>query len=219
MQQPPPFGPPGYPPQQQQGYTQQQQQGYPQQGYPQQGYPQQQPYGAPQGYPQHQGYPGVMMGPDGMPAATMSKGAWITLNIIGVVATGILAVMAGNPATTEAIPFVPLPFLVLAIANMIFIYKMWSAINDGQTKPTPGAAVGFLFIPFFSLYWIFVVFGGFAGEYNKYAQRRGLQVPPIGAGLAIATLLLCWIPLVGTILWIVTIASICGAVNRLAGQA
>ena len=46
---------------------------------------------------------------------------------------------------------------------------------------SPGKAVGFLFIPFFNYYWIFVVFRGFAVEFNKLYGSAGCR---LSVGLA-----------------------------------
>jgi len=211
--QPPPGQPPyGQPPY---GYPQQQQQ---QQQYPQQQYQQQQPYPQQQMQPypqqmQQQQYAQPMMG--ARAPVRMSGALYITLYVISIIATGILVALGSNSATTEAIPFIPLPMIVLGIVQMVFIYKMWNAINDGMTKPTPGAALGLLFVPFFSFYWIFVVWPGWATQYNAYAQRNRLQVQPVGQGLFIAALLCAWLPLVGLVLWAIVLGKVCGAVNAL----
>ncbi len=198
--QPPPGQPPyGQPPYGQQPYAPQQQQQYQQ-------YPQQQPYG----YPPQQAMPTGRA-----PQVRMSGGIYITLYVIAMLATGMLAALGSQRASQEAIPFIPLPMFVLGIVQMIFIYKMWNAINDGQTKPTPGAALGFLFIPFFSLYWIFVVWGAWPTRYNAYIQRQRIQAQPVGQGLFIAALLCGWIPLVGLVLWAIVLGKVCGAVNAL----
>lgn len=229
-----------YPQQQQQQYPQQQQQQpYPQQPqYPQQQqqYPQQPQYPptqpmqamppmqaaaqpAPQAWGPQPGaapmQPQMPMQMAQRPAVHMSGGIYITLYVLCMLATIALAALGSQRASQEALPFVPLPMFVLSIVMMVFIYRMWSAINDGQTKPSPGAALGFMFIPFFSLYWVFVVYPGWASRYNAYAQRNGIQVPQVGAGLFIAALLCGWIPLVGLILWAIVLGKVCGAVNRL----
>jgi hypothetical protein len=166
--------------------------------------------------PMQPGMQGMNMGR--APDVRMSGGLYITLYLLCMVATIGLSALASSPRTTEAIPFVPLPLLVLGIVQLVFIYKMWASINDGQTKPTPGAAVGFLFIPFFSLYWIFVVFPGFATQYNAYIQRQRINAQPLGQGLFIAALLLGWLPLVGLILWAMVLGRVCGAVNALSAR-
>lgn len=233
---PPPYGQP-YP--QPQGYPQQ-----PQQGYPQQPAPPQQNYGPTQVMPQapmmqppatqmqqplpmgaplasywpQPGAPAMPVQPSaGGPRAPvrMSGAFYVTFFVICMLATGALAVLGSDPKTTEALPFIPLPLVVLGVVEMVFIYKMWNAIHDGQTKPTPGAALGFLFIPLFSIYWVFVVFCGYPSRYNAYAQRHGLRVQPLGVGLYIAALLCGWIPLVGLVLQALMLGKTCKAVNAL----
>src|SRR5262249_1193601 len=56
--------------------------------------------------------------------------------------------------------------LVSFIITCILIYKAWDLIQDGRPQTTPGKAVGFLFIPFFNLYWIFIAFRGLAEDLN-----------------------------------------------------
>ena len=48
---------------------------------------------------------------------------------------------------------IALPFLIFGMVVLgIFIYRMWASIQDGQTRPTPGLAVGLLFVPLFNFY-------------------------------------------------------------------
>lgn len=149
----------------------------------------------------------------------MSGGLYIVLFLLCQLSLGSLGALAGNRATQEAAAALPLPMLVLGVVMMMFLYKMWNAINDGQTKPTPGAAVGLLFVPIFSLYWLFVVWPGYASQYNAYCQRHGIQAQPLSMGLILCTILLGWIPLVGTVLMCMTLARISSAVNALAAPA
>ena len=66
-------------------------------------------------------------------------------------------------------------FLVVhVVVTFLVIWRMWSAIQDGHARTTPGKAIGFLFIPFFNVYWIFQVWGGFPADYNKYSERYRL---------------------------------------------
>ena len=88
--------------------------------------------------------------------------------------------------------------MILAIIYYcIFIYQMWSAINDGTTHPKPGQAVGFLFIPYFNFGWIFIAISKYPYEYNRYIARHNLAVPPMKKGIHIA------LPIVD-LAWIVT---------------
>lgn len=145
----------------------------------------------------------------------LSAGTYVTLYLLSTVGLIALAAAASNRATEEAAMALPIPLLISGITMMVFLYKMWSAIDDGVTRPSPGAAVGCLFIPLFSIYWIFVVWPGYANAYNSYAQRHGIQVQPLGMGLILCTILLSWVPLVGLILMCMTISRICTAVNAL----
>lgn len=205
MQGPPPYGQPPYGQQ------------YPQQ--PQQQWQQQQQ--------QWQGQQPPMMQQPPMPQATMRRpdavklggGLYVTFYVVCLVATGFLSGLASNRATVEAAPFVPLPILVWSIMQMVLTYKMWAAINDGVTKPTPGAALGFLFIPFFSLYWIFVVWPGYATQYNAFVKRHNIAAPPLSQGFILCAMLLCWVPIVGIVLWAMNISRVCRAVNALSAPA
>ena len=40
-------------------------------------------------------------------------------------------------------------------------------IQAGGVRTTPGKAVGFLFIPFFNLYWVFTTYVGLAKDWNR----------------------------------------------------
>ncbi len=73
--------------------------------------------------------------------------------------------------------------IVGRIAFLVLLYKSWQTIQDSQTRTTPGKAVGFLFIPFFSLYWMFVAYYGLAVEYNKYIERNNISVSKLPEGL------------------------------------
>lgn len=208
----------GYPPPQQQGYPPPpQQHGYVQQP---QGYPPQQPQGYPpqqqQGFaPPQPGYQPPQAGLRRVEPVTLNAATYITMTVICTIAGAILVAAGMNRATQEALPAVPLPFIVAGIFQMTFLYKMWKAIDDGVTRPTPGAAVGYLFIPFFSIIWIFIAWGKFAGQYNQFIQRHQKSVQPLESGIYIAALLLGWIPVVGLVLWCMVLSKTAAAVNAL----
>ncbi len=63
-------------------------------------------------------------------------------------------------------------FLVyLTVVSCILWSKSWSFIQDGHARTTPGRAIGFMFIPFFSFYWLFQLIYGFAKDFNAYVDR------------------------------------------------
>lgn len=80
--------------------------------------------------------------------------------------------------------------VVSLVVSLLFIYKMWSAVQDGKASTTPGLAVGLLFVPVFNLYWAFLVYYGFARDYNALVKRRGLNIPQLPGGLYLAQIIL-----------------------------
>ena len=153
------------------------------------------------------------------PAVNLSGGLYGTVAALSSLSLGGLSAAATDSKMSEAAIAIPLPMLVLGIVMMVFVYKMWSSINDGQTKPTPGAAVGLLFIPIFSIYWVFVVWPGFASAYNAYCQRHRIQAEPLSMVLPLCALLFGFVPLVGIVLWFLTFTRIARAVNALSSSA
>lgn len=93
-----------------------------------------------------------------------------------------------------------IPVIAGGIISLILLYRFWNIIQDGQARTTPGKAVGFLFIPFFNLYWYFVSHVGLAQDTNAYLEARNIQAPRINEGLVLAyyILFLCsMIPYLG----------------------
>lgn len=125
----------------------------------------------------------------------------------------ILTVLAGISGFAWLIIHTVFYFLILA--------KMYGAIQDGYTEVSVGKAIGFLFIPFFNIYWIFKVWGGFPTEYNSFIARNNLPVPEISNGIFIAlpiVILLCSF-YIGVIalpfVMIAVIIKACDAVNAI----
>ncbi len=91
--------------------------------------------------------------------------------------------------------------MLLLLAGMIllliFLYKAWNLVQDGRARTTPGRAIGFLLIPFFNLYWVFVVLRGLALELNRHAHRHEIRIKPVSEGLALTCCILalcCFVP-------------------------
>ncbi len=94
----------------------------------------------------------------------------------GFLVLGTLLIGAGALALIPAV-----------VVFSVLLYKVWALIQDGHARTTPERAVGFLFIPFFNLYWVFVAVHGLAVDLEQYLRRHGrLDVPPPPAGLAMA---------------------------------
>ncbi|MBQ9344793.1 MAG: hypothetical protein IJT88_06230 [Kiritimatiellae bacterium] len=67
--------------------------------------------------------------------------------------------------------------LVLGILSLvtgaILHYKCWEAMPVDFARTTPAKALGYLFIPFFNLYWRFPSIGGLGGDCGAFALNKG----------------------------------------------
>ena len=84
-------------------------------------------------------------------------------------------------------------FMLIAaiVLQWILVYRCWDVIQDGEARTTPGKAIGFLFIPFFNFYWIFVAIHGLAKDMEEYCRRRSLPCsvsPALALNLCVLTL-------------------------------
>lgn len=106
---------------------------------------------------------------------------------------------------------------VPGITFLVLLYKAWQAIQDGQVRTTPGQAVGFLFIPFFNLYWMFVSIWGWAQDYNGYKARHNVPGEPASEGMFLA-FLICYLifPPACLVLVFMVVSKMCDGINAIA---
>jgi len=107
----------------------------------------------------------------------------IGLIVAGAVISGNRHDDSGNVLAAVGMGVFGLWYLVIfayAIINIVWLYKMWSWIPPEQrhTKMwnkyiSPGTAVGFMFIPYFNIYWMFVIYLGMADVF----ERMNVQYP------------------------------------------
>jgi GYF domain 2 len=110
---------------------------------------------------------------------------------------------------------------ISAILGYMILYRAWKCLSLAGATVTPGAAVGFMFIPLFSLYWIFRAFAGFAKEWNlitsAYEDTR--LAPKMSEGLFL-TFCICVVSMIGApiamILAFPIFSSMCRAINFVA---
>jgi predicted Zn finger-like uncharacterized protein len=76
-------------------------------------------------------------------------------------------------------------FNFAAIYGLIALYRCWSVIRGPEARTSPGRAVGFLFIPLFNLYWIFVAVRGLAVDANAFLKREGINGNNISVTLSL----------------------------------
>jgi len=158
----------------------------------------------------------------------MNKILFLAL-IIGGGLTGGIMFYVGLTSThlTELLYFTWIPYLISGGAWLFMIFKMWSAIQGEHARTSAGKAVGFLFIPFFNIYWIWVAYVGFSQDYNKYIQANNPGVTPLNVNMFMAQIILMYcsiIPFLGNlamlasmIISIINIIKICDGVNALSG--
>jgi hypothetical protein len=91
----------------------------------------------------------------------------------------ILMVAAGVSDVYEYLLYSPIT-LVAMVASLVVkvlfftrIYKTWEFLQNLHDPkiPTPGKAIGFLFIPLYNIYWVFVTFCKIAPLGNKLLKR------------------------------------------------
>jgi len=87
---------------------------------------------------------------------------------------GVYYGLIGHPENISIIIFSSIVFIIIAFIIEIDMWgRAWGYIQDDHPRTTPGRAIGFLFIPFYNIYWIFQVIKGFAEDYNKYITEKG----------------------------------------------
>ena len=85
-----------------------------------------------------------------------------------------------------------------------------------------GKAIGFLFIPFFNIYWIFMFWVRLVDRIDFQFRLRGLK-PPVDRGLALAAVIVGLVPYLGILSWVIlypiVIGEIQSACNTLGNEA
>ena len=89
------------------------------------------------------------------------------------------------------------------IIALVYLHRAWKLLQWGNVRTTPGKAVGFLFIPFFGLYWLFVAWEGLAKDWNRVlASHPNLNNGPrMSPGLFVT---FCILGVVGVFLSLLT---------------
>ena len=91
------------------------------------------------------------------------------------------------------------------IIGFVLLYRFWFIIQPGEPRTTPGKAIGYLFIPFYNIYWLYVAWVGLAKDMNETCRKYNITAT-VNEGMALAyyiLVLLSWIPYVGFVTAIV----------------
>jgi hypothetical protein len=68
--------------------------------------------------------------------------------------------------------FIPI-LVAYCIGYFFYVYRLWEEIPREFAQTTPGTAAWLSFIPFFHIYWMFVVFLGLYQDMNKATESYG----------------------------------------------
>ncbi|MBU2573606.1 MAG: hypothetical protein KKH28_05970 [Elusimicrobia bacterium] len=163
----------------------------------------------------------------------VSKGFFLGSIGLGLGIADVLIFLAIARAKTESpaaglglLGLSCIPMLYGAICMLMLWYKSWAVIQDGHARTTPGKAVGFLFIPFFNIYWAFQAVWGLSKDFNAYLQRNSIPAARLPEGLFLAFCILCfttWIPVLGLVFLVVNyiigllmVSALCDGINAIA---
>ena len=156
---------------------------------------------------------------DGMYPATIKKGGsmgfWSMLFFGGILSMILGAMVAGmfSPDTAASLSdqtlniglgLIILGYVCLLFSGIliyIYLYRAWKCLQPGGATVSPGAAIGFLFIPIFNIYWIFKAIGGLPKQWNLITSSfsNTKNAPKLTVGAFICLLL---IPVIGQIIWL-----------------
>lgn len=181
--------------------------------------PWQQPPG---GYPAPPG-PGYSYRDAGMQwsqASYRAPGRGVSMGMLAallVMFAALVVAILGGAIENEDLTLGAVAVLVLALfvrmpLALVWIHQAWASLpfeerytNSGRAI-TPGQAIGFLFVPFYNLYWAFAMSMGLCEALDRYARRSG-SVQRTSSGLAVAAGVVQLIPyvnfLLGGVLWTV----------------
>ncbi len=116
-----------------------------------------------------------------------------TVNILGIGAAVTIIALSGGFGGDEVLAAIGVAILCISLAlftvkfilRLVWLHASWSWVppeyryTAGNKAVSPGTAVGFLFIPYFNLYWMFVANVGLCGALERLVQRhRTVAQPP-----------------------------------------
>lgn len=116
---------------------------------------------------------------------------------------------------------IPISTTIGAIIGYIHLHRAWSILQPVGARTTPGAAVGFLFIPFFNLYWLFVAYKGLAEDWSRimhnFADTKHVSHMDSGFFMTSSIFMIVFQP-IGFIMQLVVHSQICRGINTFLGR-
>jgi hypothetical protein len=137
----------------------------------------------------------------------LAIGGVIKLTSIGELGMLLLVIVAGI-----------LAMVVAGIIQLVYLARAWSCLAYSDPRTTPGKAVGFMFIPGFNLYWIFVAIKGFAEDWNRIVSQHPdlARAPRMSEGVFLTYCIGTIIAPLGMVMWLPMMAQVCKAINFMA---
>ena len=100
--------------------------------------------------------------------------------------------------------------LTAMILSYILLYKIWNCLQDEDVRATGGAAVFYLFIPFYNIYWVFQAYLGWALDFNKVRAKFQLTSPKMPVLLGLATSIAPFLVIISFVLSAIVFAKLAG---------
>lgn len=96
------------------------------------------------------------------------------------------------------------------------IYRAWKCLQPGGLARTPpGKAIGFMFIPFFNIYWLFQAIYGLANDWNRtmdtYPDLK--SAPRLSPGVFLTCCIGFFLQPLGLIMMFPVVSQMCKGVN------
>jgi len=139
----------------------------------------------------------------------------VSLSVIGSYASIVCFILLLKELNTPFSNAHPVYYIFLIISSsigiaasvlqFIFLYRLWQlaqASNLNITKPLPGKAIGFAFIPFYGFYWVFILYRNLSLHLNSLTKNTHIPVTfvTIGVSVAVASMALFFVPFLGPVL-------------------
>lgn len=119
-----------------------------------------------------------------------------------------------SPAVLAGLILGAVAWALFRINTLIYLFRAWSALQQGFVRTTPIMAVALLLIPFFNLYWMFVAYLGLAKDWNRVTETHPklVRAPRLNTALALTTCL-SWLLLTCSY-WITSHVDLLGGAER-----
>jgi hypothetical protein len=103
-------------------------------------------------------------------------------------------------------------FIYYMVMSSILLHKLWNIIQSDCSRTTPAKAVGFMFIPIFSLYWAFQAYWGWTKDYNSYIEKNNIDVAKMPEKITLWTCIMMVMSFLPGIKVFASLAFIVGAI-------